>query len=398
MKRLRVLFALGSLGAGGSERQTIHLLRHLDRGRFEPSLYLLRREGELLSEVPSDVPVAAFTDDDRPARFRLPGSIRREQIARFEAFLKWERPDVICERMLVTTLVTAPAAKRVGIPRVATFAADPDFDLADQAKRFRWFKQRALRTAYREAAQLIAVSGGVARRAAELYGIEANRIRVIFNPVDLERLHRLAVESPSPYPADNAFRVVSVGRLIPEKGVDVLIRAVATLIRDRNRDRLRLHVVGQGPEEPALKSLVRDLGIVGNVAFEGFAANPYPFLKHAKLFCLSSQTEGMPNVLLEAMACRTPVVSTDCVSGPREVLDGGRFGRLVPPRDAPALADAIDDAIAHYPAWLEQVEPARRRLETHFSVAAATQAYEELLARAALSAEGARVPETPDDG
>lgn len=383
MKRVRALFALGSLGAGGSERQTLHLLRHLDRSRFEPSLYLLRREGELLGEVPSDVPVASFADGDRPALLRLPGAVRRRQIASLEAFLNRERPHVLCERMLVTTLATAPAAKRARIPRVVTFAADPDFDLADQAKRFRWIKQRALRTAYREAAQLIAVSNGVARRAAELYGIDADRIRVIPNPVDLERIDRLAAESPNPYPSDDAFRVVSVGRLIPEKGGDVLIRAVATLIRERNRGELRLHVVGQGPEEPALQSLVQELGIERHVVFEGFAANPYPFLRYANLFCLSSQTEGMPNVLLEAMACRTPVVSTDCVSGPREILDGGRFGRLVPPRDAPALAAAIDEAIANYPTWQEKIEPARRRLETHFSVAAATRAYEERFVAAA---------------
>jgi glycosyltransferase involved in cell wall biosynthesis len=385
VKRLRVLFALGSLGAGGSERQTIHLLRHLDRGRFEPSLYLLKREGDLLSEVPSDVPVGAFDDEERPALLRLPGTVRRSQIDRFEAFLRRERPDVLCERMLVTTLVTAPAAKRAGIPRVATFAADPDFDLADQAKRFRWFKQRVLRTAYHDAARLIAVSGGVARRASELYGIDADRIRVIWNPVDLERIDRLAAESPNPYPADGSFRVVSVGRLIPEKGVDVLIRAVATLIRERNRDELRLHIVGQGPEEFALKALARELGVDPHVVFEGFAANPYPFLRHANLFCLSSQTEGMPNVLLEAMACRVPVLATDCVSGPREILDGGRFGRLVPPRDAQALAEAIDDAMTKHSTWQQRVEPARDRLATHFSVDAATRAYEDLFVLAAGS-------------
>lgn len=391
-------FALGSLGAGGSERQTIHLLRHLDRSRFEPSLYLLRREGELLGDVPADVPMFGGADDARPPLLRLPGAMRRRQIDEFETFLREERPDVICERMLVTTLVTAPAAKRTGTPRVATFAADPDFDLADQAKRFRWFKQRVLRTAYHDAAQLVAVSGGVARRASELYGIDADRIRVIWNPVDFERIDALAAAVPRPYPVDDSFRVISVGRLIPEKGVDVLIRAVATLIREKGHSELRLHIVGQGPEETALKSLVRELGIEPHVVFEGFAANPYPFLRHANLFCLSSQTEGMPNVLLEAMACRVPVVSTDCVSGPREILDDGRFGRLVPPRDPQALAAAIGDAISDFPAWQELVEPARQRLETHFSVASATRAYEELFVLAAGSASGARVPETPGDG
>jgi glycosyltransferase involved in cell wall biosynthesis len=383
VKRLRALFALGSLGAGGSERQTLHLLQHLDRKRFEPSLYLLRREGELLNEVPSDVRVHAFAGEDGASRFRLPGAVRRAQIDAFAAFLRKERPDVICERMLVTTLVAAPAAKLVGVPRVATFAADPNFDLADQAKRFRWLKKRILRSAYHDAAQLVAVSGGVAGLAADLYDLDEDRIRVIFNPVDLERIDRLAGESPRPFPDDGAFRVVTVGRLIPEKGIDHLIRAVATVVQEKRRGELRLHIVGQGPEESRLRSLARELRVEDRIVFHGYSANPFPYLRHADLFCLSSETEGMPNVLLEAIACRVPVLSTDCVSGPREILDGGRFGRLVPPRDSRALADAIEEALLDYPVWQAKVEPARRRLETDFSVVAATRAYEELFLAAA---------------
>ncbi len=136
--------------------------------------------------------------------------------------------------------------------------------------------------------------------------------------------------------------ILAAGRLSPQKDFPTLIRAFALLSRDRE---LRLLILGEGPERAALESLVRDLGLTERVALPGFQANPFAFMARARLFVLASAWEGLPGVLIQAMACGTPVVSTDCPSGPREILADGRFGPLVPVGNPPALARAIIDTL-----------------------------------------------------
>ena len=122
--------------------------------------------------------------------------------------------------------------------------------------------------------------------------------------------------------------------------------------------------------EDSLREMVRELKLEDQIAFRGFQANPIPAFMRSHLFCLPSLFEGMPNSLLEAMACGVPVLSTDCPSGPREVTQQGRFGRLVPPADATALRKAIGQAINNYDEWAHLTIEARQHIEQHFSPAA----------------------------
>ena len=199
------------------------------------------------------------------------------------------------------------------------------------------------------------------------------RITTVYNGVDLRRLDELAA-SPVADPwfeSDAPAVLMAVGRLAPQKDFRNLLEAFA---RVRSRRGVRLVILGEGPERARLESLAADLGIAADVKMPGAVLNPFAYMARASLFVLSSAWEGFGNVLVEALACGCPIVSTDCPSGPREILDGGAFGPLVPVGDDEALADGIIHALA-LPADRGRL---RERAQI-FSVHAAVDRYLEVL-------------------
>jgi glycosyltransferase involved in cell wall biosynthesis len=136
--------------------------------------------------------------------------------------------------------------------------------------------------------------------------------------------------------------ILGIGRLHPQKDFITLLKAFSIL---REKQELRLVILGEGAERERLVELAKSLGVGADVSFPGFVANPFSFLNKASVFVLSSQYEGMPNVLLQAMACGTPIVSTDCKSGPREVLGDNKFGTLVPVAEPALMAEAIREVL-----------------------------------------------------
>jgi len=214
-------------------------------------------------------------------------------------------------------------------------------------RRSRWIPALARRL-YPWADEIIAVSHGVADDLARVLKLPRERIRVIHNPVVTDQLYQKAREAPDhPWFAAGAPPVVlGVGRLDPEKDFALLIEAFSILEKKR---RVRLVVLGAGPERNALNSLIQELGISDSVELPGFVENPFSYMAGSAVLALTSWFEGLPNVLIEAMACGTPVVAVDCPSGPREILEGGRYGRLAPVGDAKALAHAIEETLDHPP-------------------------------------------------
>jgi glycosyltransferase involved in cell wall biosynthesis len=198
---------------------------------------------------------------------------------------------------------------------------------------------------YPWADRIVSVARGTADDLARTTGLPRERIEVVSNPIVTPELMELATA-----PLDHAwFRegqppvVVSVGRLSRQKDFGTLLRAFS-----RVRDHLpaRLVILGEGPERASLEALVSELGLEGAVALPGWVSNPYPWMVHAGAYVLSSRWEGLPSVLIEALYCGVPIVATDCLSGPREILDGGEYGLLVPVGDVDALARGIESALA----------------------------------------------------
>lgn len=355
------------MSGGGAERQTINYLRYLDRERYEPLLYLHYRRGEYLALVPDDVPVIAFWDRHQPPRIPLPGRIFWWQVRDLAQVLTAQRIDVVCSVTFLATLVAYGSVGQRTTPWIAIEMADPRLDFRHQVKRFRWLKRLLLARAYRHADFAVAVSEGVREGMQQTYQLSREHTPVVRNFVDLAEIDRLARQA-GPCPEPGLFHVVTVGRLDEQKGQIYLLKAMSHMVHRRGRKDVHLSILGQGPLEKNLKSSVREEKLDDYVTFFGFLSNPFAFIARCQLFCLPSIYEGLPLALLEGMACRVPVLATDCLSGPREVLAEGRFGRLVETGSSEHLADAIEDAIDHHQDWLALVEPARRRIEREFSV------------------------------
>ncbi|WAL58387.1 glycosyltransferase [Thermocoleostomius sinensis] len=204
-----------------------------------------------------------------------------------------------------------------------------------------------LKHSYCKADGIIAVSQGVAKDLAQLINIPTEKIQVIYNPVVTPDLLLKANESlehlwfaPSEPPV-----ILGAGRLFHQKDFVTLIKAFAKV---RQKQNCRLIIIGEwSPYKFELDTLINELNLGDDVDFPGYVHNPYAYMAHASLFVMSSKYEGFGNVLVEAMAVGTPVVSTDCESGPAEILDQGRYGKLVPVGDSDALASAILKTIEH---------------------------------------------------
>ena len=330
-KRKRALFVINSLTGGGAERVMCTLLSHSEPERAEFDISLAVLDDEAAGNVPPDwVDVHQFD-----CRF----SMARSFLAMRKLYAEL-KPDVSLSFLTRANLVTALIAPT---PCVISERAHTSHHLG---KGLRGAVSRAMvRSLYPRAAKIIAVSDGVERDLRSNFAIPASKLISIPNPVDAEGIREKAKQGSSV--AIGGPFIMSAGRLVAVKNFAMLIRAFAMAGSNR-----KLVIAGEGEERGALESLARELGVGDRVILPGFVANPYPLMARADIFVLSSNSEGYPNALIEGMAVGRPVISTNCNSGPSEILaekprsaiSGLTFaehGVLTPVGDAEAMAEAI---------------------------------------------------------
>jgi glycosyltransferase involved in cell wall biosynthesis len=330
----RVAIFLPSLNAGGAQRVFLTLAEGFVRRGLKVDLVVPQASGSCAGDIPATVRVVEL--GRRRVLTSLPGLIR---------YLRAERPAV-----LLTTMshgnVAALWARRLA--RVPTRVVIREANTLSVASRDGNARSRLLpglvRRYYSWADEIVAVSEGVADDLLATTDLPRSKIHVLPNPIVTSELAERAVEPPNdPWFSAGAPPVIlGVGRLEKQKDFASLIRAFATV---RSSREARLIILGDGSERPHLESLLRDLGVAVDARLPGFVPNPFSYMARAAVFVLSSAWEGMPGVLIQALACGAPVVATDCKSGPREVLAGGKFGRLVPVGDHRALATAIAESL-----------------------------------------------------
>jgi glycosyltransferase involved in cell wall biosynthesis len=385
-QRITVLFYIGSMEPGGAERQVLEILKQIDRSRFAPVLCLAHRRGILLNDVPAYVPIESFWDGFAGTLWakvchvlKITRYVRCQWLA---GCLRRHRADVIYDRTYLATLDAATATKLRPTPRVSAAVADPRVQFEMYARRPRALWRWVSRRAYQSADLVLANSRGLRQQLLDYWQLPADRVRVQPNAFDFDRLDTLAAE-PLPVASEGPFRILTVGRIDDDKGHADLLAAVYELVHHRGQQDLLWQIVGTGPDEQRLQQNVADLGLTKQVEFLGVRPNPFPWYRAADLFCLPSRTEGLPNVLIEALACGTPVIAADCPSGPREILADGRFGRLTSVRDPAALAAAIAEHRASPDTLRAAAADGSREVRRQYAADTVIRELEELLTQVA---------------
>ena len=333
-KRLAVLAAFS--GQGGVERMVLNLLEGFAAYDIDVDLLPIVRKHYPLPRIAN------------PRARILPFAARHSSLVAPElaGYLGRERPDVLLavRDRGIRAAVMARRLAGVDVPVVGNLHSLLGPALAEKGWLQRWWRLWPMGWIYGRVDRLIAVSDGVADDIAAIARFPRENIRVVRNPVVDEPMLAAAREPVEhPWLNDGELPVVmGAGRLSAEKDFATLIRAFAGLNRIRP---CRLIILGEGKQRPALTQLVADLGLLDVVDLPGYTPNPYAWLARASLFALSSVREGSGNVLTEAMALGVPVVSTDCPTGPREMLRDGRYGQLVPVGDDGRLATAMAETL-----------------------------------------------------
>jgi glycosyltransferase involved in cell wall biosynthesis len=388
MGRVRVVFSIGAMHGGGSERQIALLLRHLDRQLFEPFLYLVYKSGPLLEMLPSDVEVVSFDSRVTPSRIYLPGLMHFRRVRDFSRYLQEVHADVSYDRTFLMTLISAAGAQQTGVPNVSTIVTNPETGFAPVAGRFQWLKRRILRRLYNGSTQVLAVSDGAREAAIRFYGIDPEKIATHLNGVDVDWIQEQASQTINdewwtgakrPASASRIFRIVTAGRLNEQKGFHLLIDAISQVRSKHRNTEFRLAILGDGPRRENLARQIAQSDLRETVHLTGFQDNPIAWYRSADLFVLPSLIEGMPNVLLEAMACGTPVISSDCPSGPAEILDGGRYGKLIAPGSVDELIHAIEKSLLDDESSKNMAIAAKTHVSKNWSVQSAARRLEKIL-------------------
>lgn len=393
-----IAFYLPELTGGGVQKRTLTLAAELAEQGHRIDLVLCQTEGRLSGQVPPQVRVvglergplwrarcAALAADPRglkalmwPVLLAKKPSRSLAYLPSLAQYLRDERPDALLAAKPHPNL-EAVWARRLARAKARVVVSER-IALSGKVSTSRLWKRRYLppliRRTYQMADGIIAVSQGVADDLAAVAEIPRDRIATIYNPVvNPDLLGKAEAPLDHPWFAPGAPPVVlGAGRLHPDKDFPTLLRAFARVLEKRPA---RLIILGEAKRDArhtALLELAAELDIAEHIDFPGFVANPYAYMSRAGVFVLSSLWEGLPGVLIEALACGCPAVSTDCPSGPREVLADGRYGPLVAMGDHMAMADAVlatlDDP------------PERERLRARgaeFSVSQAAERYLDLL-------------------
>jgi glycosyltransferase involved in cell wall biosynthesis len=230
-----------------------------------------------------------------------------------------------------------------------------------------------MRVLYKRTKAVVTVSKGVAEDLKSL-GLNSKNFKVIYNPMDIADIKKKAKEDPKHEWLENKSQpiLLGVGRLTYQKDFAMLIKAFSKICKNTDA---RLIILGEGEERKNLQKLVNKLGLQDHVDMPGFVDNPYAYMSKAEVFVLSSRYEGFGNVLVEAMACGTPVVSTNCPVGPSEILDKGKYGKLVPVGDVEAMEKAIIETLHNLKLSADELQ----KRASHFSVERATDRYLQLI-------------------
>lgn len=325
---MKLAFFIPDLRGGGAQRMVINMANEFARRGHHVDLLLAHKTGTYENLIGRDVNVVDFSK--KRTVLALP---------RLLGYLKQNKPDIVLSA-LTHANITLLMAKVLSFQLKTKFVVSERnyFSIRNKSKGNKVFPA-LIKLLYPRADGIVGISKGVAQDLEKITGIK-DRIQWIHNPVVTSELIEEA--NVKEIEKSKIPVIVTSGRLVAQKDYPTLLKAFAQLLEEKQA---HLMILGQGELEEQTKQLARDLGINEHVTFKGFLDKPLQTMAMADLFVLSSRWEGFGNVVVEALLCGLPVVSTDCPAGPAEILEEGKYGTLVPVNDPAALARAMSDAL-----------------------------------------------------
>jgi glycosyltransferase involved in cell wall biosynthesis len=351
--RYKILLIMPSLAGGGAEKIMSLLLKYLNREIFEPSLVLLNKEGTYLDEIPEDVTIIDLNKRGRMDFFRL--------VAQLAKHIAREAPSLIVSSLTYTNYLTLLSRFLSGKSIPVILSDQNTLSILLKHERLYPLKKIIIKLLYPHADRIIANSEGVKEDLLNFLPLDPDKILLIYNSIDIATIDKLTKEEVEhPWFQDEIPVLIACGRLTRQKNYPLLIKTFAKV---QEATRAKLLILGEGEELRALEKLACTLGVRDKVSFLGFQKNPFKFMARGTIFVLSSSWEGFANVIIEAIACGVPVISTDCPSGPAELITDGVNGILVRVENRDALSKAILRLLRDEPLRKQLAEAGRKRAD-----------------------------------
>ncbi|RDY27391.1 glycosyltransferase [Romboutsia weinsteinii] len=336
MKNNKIALFIPTLEIGGAEKVMINLAKGFSELGYDIDIILVKAKGDYLKQVPKSVNIVDLNSKSAMA-----------SISSLTTYLVNAKPYALISAIENCNVAALIAKKRAKVDTKVIVTIHTTLsrileDVKNIKVKLNMILQKKL---YKRADKIVAVANNTAEDAAKVLGILRDDIDVIYNPIINDELINKSKENVSGkfFNQEGVKNLLAVGRLNEAKGFDTLIKGFNLLLKQRTD--VRLTILGEGEKRPELEQIIDELGINDYVDMPGFCENPYAYMSKCSIFVLSSKWEGLSNVIIEAMSCGARIISTDCKSGPKEILDNGRYGKLVPVGDEQEICKGIIEVL-----------------------------------------------------
>ena len=357
MGKTQVAFFINSMTGGGAEKVVKLLIQQLMKDK-ELDIILILLENKITYQLPKNIKIIHLFShlDNYLQKFigLLYGSIKLKSIT------KRYKIQIIISSLERSNFVNV-MTKFLGSPHKAIISehTNPEYTYGSRTLKNSIVKL-LIKLLYGKADRIIAVSNGVKKALIKVFKIDENKIQIIYNPCDINKIKKLSMEKVEyPWFSEKIPIIITIGRLIESKGHGKLLQAFAKI---KKQIPSKLVIIGEGNLRKQLERLTVKFEVEKDIAFLGWQENPYKYISKSNIFVLSSNSESFGLVVVEAMVCGIPVVSFDCESGPREILDNGEYGILVPVGDIEGLSEAVINILKNNDLREKIIQKAKKRI------------------------------------